>query len=45
MAVPADDILMKEIKGTDDGRIFMTGNDNNVYELIYNVSLMRDVIK
>ncbi|KAG2195840.1 hypothetical protein INT47_012381 [Mucor saturninus] len=36
MTVPADDIQMRVIKGTDDGRIFMIGNDANVYEFIYN---------
>ncbi|GAA5797410.1 hypothetical protein HPULCUR_002794 [Helicostylum pulchrum] len=35
MNVSADDVRMKSITGTEDGRFFMIGNDSNVYEFIY----------
>lgn len=44
MIVPADDIQMRTITGTDDGRIFMIGNDANVYEFVYNVNTPCDTI-
>ena len=33
--VPSDNINMLSIKGTDNGRIFMCGQDGNLHELVY----------
>ncbi|KAI8992567.1 Nup133 N terminal like-domain-containing protein [Pilobolus umbonatus] len=35
LTIPADEILMAQITGTKDGRIFMIGNDGHLYELEY----------
>ncbi|KAI9500025.1 Non-repetitive/WGA-negative nucleoporin C-terminal-domain-containing protein [Coemansia spiralis] len=35
ISVPADGIAMTSIVGTDDGRVFMTGNDGGLYEFAY----------
>lgn len=40
MNVSADDVQMRSITGTEDGRIFMIGSDSNVYEFMYNVSII-----
>ena len=32
---PSDNVRMSNIIGTDDGRIFMTGQDGHVYEVVY----------
>ena len=37
MSVPSDNVSMTSIVGTDNGRIFMCGNDGHLYELIYQV--------
>lgn len=41
MNVSADDVRMQSITGTEDGRFFMIGDDSNVYEYIYYVSILR----
>lgn len=38
IAIPADDIQMQHITGTEDGRIFMIGNNGGLYEVEYSVS-------
>ncbi|KAJ1666672.1 hypothetical protein IW140_002567 [Coemansia sp. RSA 1813] len=35
ISVPADGVAMTSIAGTDDGRIFMSGNDGALYEFVY----------
>lgn len=47
LAIPSDDISMRSVVGTADGRIFMVGsptgdetnNTGHLYELVYNVGL------
>lgn len=39
LAIPSDGVQMSQITGTDDGRIFMVGDDGRVYELEYHVSI------
>ncbi|KAI7897767.1 Nup133 N terminal like-domain-containing protein [Cokeromyces recurvatus] len=38
MVMPADDVQMKYITGTDDGRIFMIGRNGELYEIEYDHS-------
>lgn len=40
LAIPSDGVQMSQITGTDDGRIFMVGDDGRVYELEYHVSIL-----
>ncbi|KAL1918592.1 uncharacterized protein VTP21DRAFT_2614 [Calcarisporiella thermophila] len=35
MSVPSDNVIMNNIVGTDNGRIFMCGGDGHLYELTY----------
>ncbi|KAJ2520391.1 hypothetical protein H4217_002073 [Coemansia sp. RSA 1939] len=35
ISVPADGVAMTSIAGSDDGRIFMSGNDGALYEFVY----------
>lgn len=37
MSAPVDDVQYKIIKGTEDGRIFMVGNNGKFSEFIYHV--------
>lgn len=39
MSRPADNVQFKIIKGTEDGRIFMVGNDGKLYEFEYPVNV------
>lgn len=41
MATGADGVCMHQIVGTSQGRVFMLGNDGNVWELDYKVSAVR----
>lgn len=41
MTTSADDVIMRKIVGTEDGRIFMIGGDANVYEFIYRVTCLQ----
>ena len=36
-SIPTDNVNMLSITGTKDGRIFMAGQDGNLYELHYQV--------
>lgn len=35
MSVPSDNVAMRTIVGTEDGRIFMNGNDGRLWEINY----------
>jgi nuclear pore complex protein Nup155 len=35
MAAPCDNLLVSSIAGTSDGRVFLCGNSNDLYELVY----------
>ena len=44
MSCHADNVNMSSIVGTKTGRIFMRGNDGQLFELLYQVSLIENFI-
>ncbi|EFA80493.1 nucleoporin 155 [Heterostelium album PN500] len=36
LVIPTDSVIINDIVGTDEGRIFVGGQDGNLYEIVYN---------
>jgi len=45
MSIPSDNVSMTSIIGTSNGRIFMCGNNGDLYELQYQVIINYKILK